>query len=181
MLPRNFSSEAIVLSRKNYGEADRIITLFTKDYGKITLIAKGVRRPKSRKRGSLEVFGIVKFSAVRGKNWHIMTEAVIVDDLKKVRIDIRRVTVAYFIVETIHKLTKDEEAHKDAYKITRYYLNKLKISTSLKKLRHAFIREIIISFGYWPRSKTLNNYDTILEEITEREMTTSRVGRKLLT
>jgi len=64
---KTYSSEGIILSRKNYGEADRILTVFSKNYGKVTLLAKGIRKLISKKRGHLEIFSEVKFSAVSGK------------------------------------------------------------------------------------------------------------------
>ena len=55
-IPRRYSTDAIVLSRFDYGEADRILTLITPDGGKLKAIAKGIRRPTSRIGGSLEPF-----------------------------------------------------------------------------------------------------------------------------
>ena len=54
MTPRNYTSEGIVLARKRYSEADRILSIFSKTFGKNVYIAKGVRKPRSRKRGHLE-------------------------------------------------------------------------------------------------------------------------------
>ena len=70
---RTYSSEGIVLSRKNYGEADRILVILSKNFGKLSLLAKGIRKIKSKKRGSLEIFCQIKFSAVNGHGFDIMT------------------------------------------------------------------------------------------------------------
>ena len=78
------------MARQNYSEADRILKLFTKHYGKVSIIAKGVRKPKSRKRGSLEVFGHIKFAASRGKNLDLMTEVEIIDSFELVRKSLKR-------------------------------------------------------------------------------------------
>ena len=55
-IPRRYTTEAIVLSRFDFGEADRILTLITPGSGKLKAIAKGIRRPTSRIGGSLEPF-----------------------------------------------------------------------------------------------------------------------------
>jgi len=65
MIIKNYSSKGIVLAKRNFSETDRIIVLYTKNLGKISLIAKGVRKLKSRKRGSLEVFNLISFSAAK--------------------------------------------------------------------------------------------------------------------
>ena len=79
MTPHSFTSEGFVLARRNFGEADRIIDIYSKDKGKISLIAKGIRRPKSRKRGHLEIFSKISFQAINGKGMGILTEAETID------------------------------------------------------------------------------------------------------
>ena len=80
---RTYSSEGIILARKNYSEADRILTCFSKSYGKISLLAKGIRKLKSKKRGHLEVFSHIKFSASRGHGMDIITEVETINTFSK--------------------------------------------------------------------------------------------------
>jgi DNA repair protein RecO (recombination protein O) len=72
---RVYVAEGIVLKRRNVGEADRILTVFTKKYGKIRVIAKGVRRITSRRAGHIEVFTRVILTLHSYKNMDIVTEA----------------------------------------------------------------------------------------------------------
>lgn len=60
-------TSAIILRRINYGEADRILTLLTRDYGKLSLIAKGVRKEKSKLAGGIELFSESDISFLKGK------------------------------------------------------------------------------------------------------------------
>jgi DNA repair protein RecO len=60
-------TKAIVLRRTNYGEADRILQLLTPDYGKMSVIAKGVRREKSKLAGGIELFAVCDISVIDGK------------------------------------------------------------------------------------------------------------------
>ena len=179
MKPRRFSSEAIVLLRKNYSEADRILTVFSKDYGKLSLMAKGVRKPKSRKRGALEVFSQLRFSAARGKNLDIVTEVEIIDSFNSIRGDLKKVSVAYFFVETIEKLTREGEKNVEVYKLLLRYLGNLNTSDSLRKLRELYIYDALVLLGYWPKGKKLDNPDQALENVTERNMASVRVGKEL--
>ena len=64
---RTYTVEGIVIKRQNIGEADKLITLFTETLGKITLLARGIRKSSSRRVGSLELFNQVKVSAARGR------------------------------------------------------------------------------------------------------------------
>lgn len=69
-----FSTEGVILKRKNFGEADRIVTIYTRDNGKISALAKGVRRPRSKKAGHLELGNWCKIFVARGKNLDLLTE-----------------------------------------------------------------------------------------------------------
>jgi len=94
--PRRYSSDAIILSRKNYGEADRFLTVYSKNFGKLRLLAKGVRRPKSKKRGHIEVFSQLKFSASKGKGIDLITEAETIASFEVIRKDLKKVTVGNY-------------------------------------------------------------------------------------
>lgn len=177
MLPRRYSSEAIVLSRRNFKEADRILTLFTKEYGKLTVLAKGIRKPSSRKRGSLEVFSKIKFAASRAKGFDIMTEAELLDSYSYIRTDIIKVSVAYFFMETVRRLIEEEEKHSDYYTYVSRTLDDLCITLKLRTLREKFIKNSLTILGFWPSGKQMNDPDDELEKVVEREMVTKRVGK----
>jgi DNA repair protein RecO (recombination protein O) len=180
MKPRSYTSEGIVLARRNYGEADRILVVFSKAFGKISLIAKGVRYPKSRKRGAIEVFSHIKFAAVAGKNLDLITEAEIIDTYNPIRRDLKRASLAYFFMEAIGRTLHEGEQNMEIYKLLIEYLNKLKIAKMLKRLRLDFILKLLTLEGFWPEGKPMENPDGALEEVTEREMNSFRVGKKLL-
>ena len=73
------------MARRNFGEADRILVIFSKNFGRLSLLAKGIRKPKSRKRGHLEVFSHVRFQASTGHGLDLMTEAEAIGDFKEIR------------------------------------------------------------------------------------------------
>jgi DNA repair protein RecO (recombination protein O) len=181
MLPRRYESEGVVLLRKNFSEADRILVVYSKHYGKLRLLAKGVRKPKSRKRGHIEVFSRLKFSASRGKGLDIVTEVEVLESFAKIRKDLRKASVAYFLIETVGRITRDEEKNDQLYSLLTDYLDLLVNSKNLKKLRQDFVYNTLVISGYWPAGKPMNNHDKLLEGIVERRMSSSRIGKKLLT
>ena len=65
---KTISTQAIVLKRSNYREADRILRVITPDRGKISLIAKAVRKPKSKLAGGIELFSVNEISYIEGKS-----------------------------------------------------------------------------------------------------------------
>src|SRR5258708_16354897 len=106
-----YSDVGILIARKNYSESDRILVLFTRGFGRTTVIAKGVRKLKSRKRGHIEIFSLIKFQAVNGSSMDILTEAEIINDFSEVRGDLTKVSVAYFFLQIIGNLTLHNDQH----------------------------------------------------------------------
>src|SRR3989344_4382805 len=135
MHPRHYSSEGFVLSRVKYGEADRIITIFSRKYGKISMIAKGVRKLASRKRGALENFSSIKFSAASGKNLDILTEVEIINSYENIRNNLKKVALAYYFSEVIVKITREDEVNETLFDLLAKYLEILGKDVQLKKLR----------------------------------------------
>ena len=65
---KQLSTRAIILKRISFGEADRILTVITPDYGKVSLLAKGVRRSKSKLAGGLELFSVSSITYIDGRS-----------------------------------------------------------------------------------------------------------------
>ena len=173
----SYTSEGIVLARRNFGEADRILWVYSKSRGRVALIAKGIRRPKSRKRGHLEIFARVNFQAVRSKNLDLMLEAEVIDAYPEIRRGLKKVSLAYYICEVVGKITHEQEANPELYNLILENLEKLKLSKKLKELRLDFVRDILVLTGYWPNDKKLSDPDAKLEEVIERQLYSSRVGK----
>lgn len=181
MKPRAYSTQGVVLRRRDFSDADRIITIYSKDYGKLSLLAKSVKKPKSKKRGHLEVFNRVKFSGATGRGLDIITEVETLDSFQNIRNDLRRISVAYYLAEVVDRVTKEEEINKDYYGIFVLYLEKIKTSSSLRELRLSFVRDTLILLGFWPQAKPMENPDSELEKVIEREVSSARIGKKILT
>ncbi|NKQ36100.1 MAG: DNA repair protein RecO [Chloroflexi bacterium] len=117
MRERTFRTEAIVIKRRNFGEADRLLTLFSREYGKIRAIAKGARKPQSRKTGHVELFMRSKFLMAKGKELNIITQAEMVEGYSPLRDDLVRATYASYVVELLDRLTVEEGKHLDIYRL----------------------------------------------------------------
>ncbi len=180
MTPHSFTSEGFVLARRNFGEADRIIDIYSKDKGKISLIAKGIRRPKSRKRGHLEIFSKISFQAINGKGMGILTEAETIDNFSDIRKSIKKVSLAYYFMEVVGKITHESEENHELFNFLSIVMEKLKVEKSLKKLKNDFVSETLKILGFWPRNKNLAFPDGKLEEVLERQIYSKRVGKIVL-
>ena len=180
MKQRNYSSEAIVLARRKYSEADRILIVFSKDFGKLALIAKGVRKLKSKKRGHIEVFNHIKFSAAKTRGLDIITEAEVINTFSRIRKNLKKVALAYYFMEVVGKTTQEEEKHKEVFDLILKYLQRTEKERGLKKIRLEFVQELLTTLGFWPKNKKIYDVDKTLEEVTERQINSKRVGKLIL-
>lgn len=180
MKQHSYSSEGIVLSRKNYSEADRILIVLSKDFGKLSLLAKGIRKIKSKKRGHLEIFSKVKFSAIKGNGIDIMTEAEIIDDYSGVRTNLNKISLAYYFCEVVNKIVQEDRQQSIVFILLSLALEELEQTTKLKDLRMKFIYDLLTNMGYWPEDKKLIDADIVLDDVIERKLNSSRVGKQIL-
>lgn len=102
-------TKAIVLTRTNYGEADRIITFLTPDHGKLRLLAKGVRRVKSKLAGGVELFSVSTITFVRGRGEiGTLVSARLETHFGHIVEDLDRTMLGYELIKEIHKNTEDQ-------------------------------------------------------------------------
>lgn len=107
-------TQGIVLSRTDYQEADRILTVLTPDYGKLSLIAKGVRRPKSKLAGGIELFSVSGMTFIPGRGGIGTLISCRLDTYyRHIVTDISRVQLGYSLLKLLNKITEDdaEEAY----------------------------------------------------------------------
>jgi DNA repair protein RecO (recombination protein O) len=104
----NENVHSIVLSRTNYGEADKIITSITNNGKKISIMAKGVRKPKSKLVAGTELFCVADICYIPGKSsMATLTSARILQQHTKFLGDLEKVTLAYDVIKIVNKHTED--------------------------------------------------------------------------
>jgi DNA repair protein RecO (recombination protein O) len=177
-----YRTEAVILKRKNVGEADRILTVFTREYGKLRLIAKGIRKVKSRRAPHLEVFSRVVLLVHPGKSLDSVSEASTVAAYPRIRSHLEKVSVAYFLCEMVDRLLPEKQEHRDVYALLADTLAAIeKTSEGMHVLTRSFALELLWMLGFLPREKKLRGEDlkSFIEQITERHLTTPEFIRKV--
>jgi DNA repair protein RecO (recombination protein O) len=135
---RLYRCEAIVLARMDLGEADRILTVYSRQHGKLRVIAKGARRPLSRLGPHLEYFGRSQLMLAKGRELDVVTGAETIDAHLGIRHELDTFGYASHMVEILSRLTEDRQENQavfdllasslrlladgvDPYHITRHY------------------------------------------------------------
>ena len=112
---RSVRVEAVVLRHVDWGEADRLLSLYTREMGKIRSVAKGARKQRSRKAGHLEPFTRVTLQLARGRDLWIVTQAETVDAYLPMREDLALTGYTAYVVELLDRFTYEEGENRSLY------------------------------------------------------------------
>jgi len=136
------------------GEADRLLTVMTRDRGKVTLLAKGVRRPASRKAGHIEPFTHVQLLVARGKSLDLVTQAETVAAYRPLRDDLLRSAAASYVVEMLDRFSPDEAGGPAAYALLCETLARLCVVPAPDVVLRYYDLRLLEIMGYRPQLHT---------------------------
>jgi DNA repair protein RecO (recombination protein O) len=148
-------TDGIVLARTNYGEADRIIKLLTPDHGKISLLARGVRKPKSKLAGGIELFSVSSITYIEGKgSIGTLISTRLEEHFGAIIKYIDRVQLGYELIKVLDRATEDqtESDYFAMLRATFVALNDPMID--LKLIRFWFNAQLIGLSGHVPNLQT---------------------------
>lgn len=117
--------DAIILSRKNFGEADRLISAFSRDEGKIKIIAKGVRRSKSKMAGHIEPFSYGKYFLAEGKNFYILAGAETLNSNSKLSSNLNLYKYSSYLCEITEALFVENQPNEKIFSLLKNILTLL--------------------------------------------------------
>jgi DNA repair protein RecO (recombination protein O) len=147
-----FKTSAIVIRSLNYGESDRIVSFFTKDFGKIKGIAKGARRSRKRFQNALGLFSHLRliFFDREGMGLVRVESGDILHTFLKIREDLKRVFFGNYYLELVNEMAGEREPNPEAFDLLLSFLLNLEaIEPEEEQLRMFEIRMLSL-FGYQP-------------------------------
>ena len=148
---RSYRTEAIVIRRRDFAESDRLLTLYSREHGKISAIAKGARKPQSRKTGHVELFMRTKFLIAKAKDLDIATQAEMIEGYAELREDLVRTTYASYAVELLDRFTPEEEQHREVYDLLASALHWFGVSDNLLLVARFYELRLLSYLGYQPQ------------------------------
>lgn len=173
-MTRTYRTEGIIIKRTNYGEADRILTIFTKHYGKIKAIAKGVRKTTSKKGGNLELFNDVTLFLSEGRNLDIITEAEVINSFEKTRGNLNLVGQAFQIAEVADRLTAEREENRRVFELLRKSFQDL--NRGKREAVLSFEIELLKELGFGlPEDLSEKSVERFIESIIEKKLKSKRI------
>ncbi|MER2598634.1 MAG: DNA repair protein RecO [Caldilineales bacterium] len=165
---RLYRTEAIVLKRRDYGEADRLLTVFTPQHGKLVLLGKGVRKTQSRKAGHVELFTLSTLLVARARTWDLVTQAEMIEPYLALRESLLRTSYAYYVAELLDGFTQEQDVHPLMFNLLRITLERLcaEPEATLPLVARFYELQLLTLAGYQPQLFRCVQCEVDLEPVT---------------
>lgn len=179
---KSYSVEGIILKRQNVKEADKLLTLLTRQQGKLTVRAVGIRRLKSRRAGSLDLFNHISAQIVYGKtDIGTLTEVRLIQSFAPWKKHLGRINLAYQLCETVDKLLIEQEPVPEIFSLLLKDLSNLgTLGRDWPVQFKIWLVEIVSSLGYWSVSEPFNrNIYEFISDLTKYPLSSPHMLKKL--
>ncbi|MFC1913094.1 DNA repair protein RecO [Chloroflexota bacterium] len=164
--PRNYQTEAIIIKKIKLGEADRILTFYTPHLGKIRAVAKGVRRPRSKMAGHLELLTNSLVSLARGRNLDTVTGSQTIDSFLPLKSDLQLTSCALYATELIEQFTADHVENIPLFLLLLETMHRLCQGNDNEMVLRYFELHLLDLVGYRPQLQRCLSCQRALEPTT---------------
>ena len=121
----HYNTESIILKKENLREADQLFTVYTRDFGKLEILGKAIRKIQSKLRSGADIFYLSKIEFIQGKRYKTLTDAILIDKFKNIRENLERLKIAYRISEVLDNLIKGQEVDEKTWHLLNEVFKKL--------------------------------------------------------
>jgi DNA repair protein RecO (recombination protein O) len=143
--------DAVVLRHSDWGEADRLLGLYTREQGKLRAVAKGARKLRSRKAGHLEPFTHVSLLMARGRDLWIVTQAETIDAYLPLRDDLVRTSYAGYVIELLDRFTYEEGENRSIFNLLVDTLGRISGGNDLFTVMRYYEIRLLDDLGFRPQ------------------------------
>ena len=144
----------LILVKRDWGEADQLFTVYTKDFGKLEILGKAIRKISSKLRSGIEIFYLSEIEFIQGKAYKTLTDAILINNFKNLRKNLERLDVAKKISDDLDNFVRGEEPDEKIWQLileTFEKLNNLQLTTYNSQLiYYYFFWNFISILGYKP-------------------------------
>jgi DNA repair protein RecO (recombination protein O) len=152
--PRVYETPAIVLRQRKLGEADKVITLYSANFGKLDAVAKGVRKATSRLAGHVEPLNHGSFLLAHGRTLDIITQAQTIESFQPLRADLDRLSRGLYAAELVDRFTEERSENFALYRALLDALRRLSERDDLELVLRFFEMTLLDMLGYRPELHT---------------------------
>ena len=143
--------DALILRHQRWGEADRLLTIFTRENGKLRIVAKGARKTTSRKGGHLEPFMRSTLQLAQGRDLWIVTQAETINAFLPIRDDLQLMGFASYVIELLDKFTYEDGTNPPLYQLAVETLERLCTTDPIFVVLRYYEMRLLDILGYRPQ------------------------------
>jgi DNA repair protein RecO (recombination protein O) len=162
---REYQTEAIIIKKTKLGEADRILTMYTPGLGKIQGVAKGVRRPKSKLSGHLELLTYSQVTLALGHNLDTITGSQSINSFTPLKTDLWLTSYGLYVIELVNQFTAEHVVDEKLFKLLLDTLQNLCQTNNRELLLRYFELHLLNEAGYRPQLQECVTCHKILEPV----------------
>ncbi len=172
-------TSGIILKRIKYKDTNKILTIYTKDLGKVSAKAKGVSKISSKKRSHLELLSLTDLYLVKTKPGYLITQAQLISPYKNIRDNFNKINYGYFILEVFDKLVEEENPNETLFAFlvkTLETFDSVDANEILPTLLNAYLVKILSLLGFYSNIKhsklpeNMNRYIQFLKANTYEDI-----------
>jgi DNA repair protein RecO (recombination protein O) len=165
-----------VVKRKNLGEADRFVTFYTQNNGKIEVMAKGVRKITSRRSSHIELLNLVRFNSVKTRKNFILTEVSLINSFEFRKDTLKQCEIAFLVCELVDNLCPHGQSNSELFSLIGEFL---KSGLSEEEAILKFETNLLSLLGYWDTERkftTEKESRYFIESLIERKIKSRIIG-----
>jgi len=144
----HYRTEGYILKKTDLREADQLFTIYTKDYGKIDVLGRAIRKIKSKLRSGVDLFYLSEIEFIQGKVYKTLTDAILINKFKDIKNDLEKMKIAGQIVESLDSLVKAPEPDEKIWNLLNNSFNKLCHKSDLCIPYYYFLWNCLSILGY---------------------------------
>jgi DNA repair protein RecO (recombination protein O) len=145
-----YNTSAVVLRRIHFGETDNILTLFSKEHGKISAIAKGARKAISRLSGATDPLTCSRFALATGHGLQVIVQAEMIDSFPGLHDNVARLAQGQYFVELMSAFTEDDAPHPELYTLLVRALRLMEKAPDPESIARWYEIRLLDELGYAP-------------------------------
>ena len=169
---RTFKTEGFIIKRRNSGEADRILTIFSKHYGKMQAKAPGVRKITSKRSPHIELLNLSVFTLYKSSrsSMSIVTEANTLENFSSLKGNLKKIGFSFYICELINNLCAENQENNKVFYLLKDTLVNLENFSSYDLLINEFEERLLTALGFAPEFYSIENRKSFIEGILEKKL-----------
>jgi len=158
----HYRTQGFIIKITDREEADQLFTIYTKNFGKIEVLGRAIRKIKSKLRGGIQLFYLSEIEFIQGKTYKTLTDAILINSFSNIRNNLEKIIVAEQILEVLNDLIKDQELDNKIWELLNEIFDKLNSNALNSKnnilIYYYFFWNLVSILGYQPEFKKFSIY-----------------------